>query len=172
MASAPTDEASSHGTGTDPAPVAAGRALAALRIYLGLVFLVAVWPKLAADGGFGGGLSGFVRNVGLEQAHWFYRPFLEGVVLPNAGLFALLVVTGEVVVALSLLSGLVTRLGAFVALLLTTNYLFTKGMWPWIPSSNDAAFMLISSALLVTGAGRTWGVDRILRRRWPGVPLW
>lgn len=156
---------------SDPHPLA-GRALAALRVYVGVVFLAAAWPKLTREGGFAGPLEGFVRGVGLENAPAFYRPFLEGVVLPNAGAFTLLVVVGELLVALSLIGGAVTRLGALVAAFMTANYMLTKGLWPWIPSSNDAPLMLVALALAVTAAGRTWGLDRALRRRWPGVPLW
>lgn len=52
------------------------------------------------------------------------------------------------------------------------NYMFAKGMWFWVPASNDAAFFFIALVLLLGAAGRSFGVDAWLHRRYPGVPLW
>jgi thiosulfate dehydrogenase [quinone] large subunit len=145
-------------------------ALVLLRIYLGVVFLVAALPKLQQD--FTPGLSGFVQQVGLQRGHEFYRPFLEQVVVPNAPVFAALVTWSELLVGVTLILGLATRFSAAVALLLALNYLFAKGAWFWTPSSNDAAFVAIALALLIGAAGRTLGLDAFLARRWPQSPLW
>jgi uncharacterized membrane protein YphA (DoxX/SURF4 family) len=146
--------------------------LVVLRVYLGIVFLVAVWPKLTAAGGFGPRLETFVERAALPNAHAFYRPFLEGVVLPNASLFAVLVAVGELLVGLSLVTGTLTRVGGFGAAFLTLNYLFAKGNWFWVPSSNDAAMFIIALVVAIGAAGRAFGVDYWLRTRWPGVSLW
>jgi thiosulfate dehydrogenase (quinone) large subunit len=150
--------------------ILARAALALLRVYLGVVFLIAVLPKLRED--FTPGLTGFVERMAMERSHLFYREFLQEVVLPNAHLFAVLVTWGELLVGVSLILGLMTRLSATVALLLTVNYMFAKGAWPWTPSSNDAAFAAISLALVIGAAGRTLGLDSILARRWPRSPFW
>jgi hypothetical protein len=52
------------------------------------------------------------------------------------------------------------------------NYMFAKGHWFWTSSSNDAAFVAISLALLIGAAGRTLGLDAFLARRWPRSPFW
>jgi len=127
-------------------------------------------PKLQQD--FTPHLTGYVQQVGLERAHPFYRQFLEQVVLPNAGLFATLVVGAELFVGITLVLGLLTRFSAAVAVVLTLNYMLAKGAWFWTPSSNDAAFVAIGLALLIGAAGRTLGVDAFLARRWPRFPLW
>ncbi|HEV8177186.1 MAG TPA: TQO small subunit DoxD [Gemmatimonadales bacterium] len=145
-------------------------ALVLLRVYLGTVFLVAALPKLRWD--FTPGLTGFVQNVGLQAGHAFYRPFLERLVLPNASLFASLIGWTELLVGLTLVLGLMTRLSAAVALFLALNYMFAKGTWVWTPSSNDAAFVVIALALLIGAAGRTFGLDAFLARRWPRSPFW
>jgi thiosulfate dehydrogenase [quinone] large subunit len=150
--------------------ILARAALAFLRIYLGVVFLLAVWPKLQSD--FTPGLTGFVEKVGLEKGHPFYQEFLRRVVLPNPTLFSALVTWGELLVGITLVLGLATRLSAAMALVLTVNYMFAKGAWFWIPSSNDAAFAALSVALLIGAAGRTFGLDAILAKRWPGSPFW
>jgi thiosulfate dehydrogenase [quinone] large subunit len=146
--------------------------LVPLRIYLGVVFLLAAWPKLTADGGFAPRMEGFLRNVALENAHGFYRNFLENVVLPNIGLFTPLVVFGELFVALALLSGTVTRLAAGIAMFFLLNYMLAKGMWFWTPASNDAAMFFIALVVLVGAAGRSFGVDRLLHNKYPTEALW
>jgi uncharacterized membrane protein YphA (DoxX/SURF4 family) len=150
--------------------ILARAALALLRIYLGGVFLVAVWPKLRSD--FTPGLTSFLQTVALTRGHPFYRHFVEQVVLPNASLFAAAVSWAELLVGLTLVLGLMTRLSAMVALILTVNYMLAKGAWFWTPSSNDAAFAAISIALLIGAAGRTLGLDAVLARRWPRSPFW
>ncbi|MEA2725035.1 MAG: thiosulfate dehydrogenase (quinone) large subunit [Gemmatimonadales bacterium] len=145
-------------------------ALALLRVYLGVVFLIAALPKLQQD--FTPGLVAFVQQVGLQRGHPFYQQFLEQVVLPNPGFFAALVTGSELFVGVTLLLGLMTRFSSSVALVLAVNYMFAKGAWFWTPSSNDGAFAAIALALLIGAAGRTLGLDAFLARRWPRSPLW
>ena len=135
-----------------------------------MVFLIAAVPKLRGD--FPAGLTAFLEQRAVEQSHPFYRQFLQEVVLPNTQLFASLVTWGELLVGVMLILGLMTRLSATVALLLTLNYMLAKGAWPWTPSSNDAAFAAISLALVMGAAGRTLGLDSMLARRWPRSPFW
>jgi thiosulfate dehydrogenase (quinone) large subunit len=150
--------------------ILARAALVLLRVYLGAVFLISAVPKLRGD--FTAGLTAFLEQRAMEQSHPFYRQFLQEVVLPNTQLFAALVTWGELLVGVLLILGLMTRLSATVALLLTLNYMFAKGAWPWTPSSNDAAFAAISLALVIGAAGRTLGLDSMLARRWPRSPFW
>lgn len=150
--------------------ILARSALVLLRIYLGGVFLVAALPKLRSD--FTPTMIGFLQTVALEKGHSFYQGFIEQVVLLNAPLFAALVTWGELLVGISLLLGLMTRLSSCVALVLAVNYMFAKGAWFWTPSSNDAAFVAISLTLLIGAAGRTFGLDAFLARRWPRSPFW
>jgi thiosulfate dehydrogenase [quinone] large subunit len=150
--------------------ILARAALVLLRVYLGVVFLIAAVPKLRGD--FATQLTAFLEQRAMEQSHAFYRGFLQEVVLPNTQLFAALVTWGEFLVGVLLILGLITRLSATVALLLTLNYMLAKGAWPWTPSSNDAAFAAISLALMIGAAGRTLGLDSMLARRWPRSPFW
>ena len=100
-----------------------------------------------------------------------YQPFLEHVVLPNAVVFATLVTAGEAFVALSLVLGLATRLGAGVAMLLTLNYSLLYGQSFLVPSGNTLHFW-VSFLFLTMAAGRALGVDYWLHRRWPRALLW
>jgi thiosulfate dehydrogenase [quinone] large subunit len=150
--------------------ILARAALVLLRIYLGVVFLQAALPKVERD--FTPGLVGFLQRVALEKGHPFYQEFVREIVLPNASVFAMLVTWGELLAGVALILGLLTRLSAVVTLLLATNYMFAKGQWFWIPSSNDAAFVAISLALIIGAAGRTLGLDAFFARRWPRAPFW
>lgn len=150
--------------------ILARAALVILRIYLGMVFVLAALPKLQED--FTPALVSFLQNVALVKGHPFYRDFAQQVVLPNASFFAALVTWGELLVGIALILGLMTRLASAAGLLLAINYLFAKGAWFWTPSSNDAAFLAIFLALLIGAAGRTFGLDAYLARRWPRSPLW
>jgi thiosulfate dehydrogenase (quinone) large subunit len=150
--------------------ILARAALTLLRVYLGTVFLVAAIPKLRGD--FTSGMAGFLQGKAMEQSYPFYRDFIQEVVLPNVGLFARLVTWGELLAGVLLILGLMTRLAAAVTLLLTLNYMLAKGAWPWMPSSNDAAFAVISLAVLIGAAGRTLGLDSLLAQRWPRSPFW
>jgi thiosulfate dehydrogenase [quinone] large subunit len=150
--------------------ILARAALTFLRIYLGIIFLLAAWPKVQED--FAPGLTRFLDQVALTKGHPFYQPFIREVVIPHTTLFATLIVWGELLVGISLVLGLATRLSAVTALLLTVNYMLAKGAWPWTPSSNDAAFAAIAVALIVGAAGRTLGLDAFLAKRWPRSPLW
>src|SRR5256885_14803560 len=88
--------------------ILARAALVLLRVYLGVVFLIAGLPKLRGD--FTTGLTAFLEQRAMEQSHPFYRGFLQEVVLPNAQLFATLVTGGEILVGVLLVLGLLTRL--------------------------------------------------------------
>jgi uncharacterized membrane protein YphA (DoxX/SURF4 family) len=150
--------------------VLARGALVLLRLQLGVVLLVAGIPKITAD--YTPRLTQFIENVALERGHAFYQQFIQAVVLPHVGAFASLVAWGEVLAGAALVLGLATRLAAAGTLFLMVNYMFAKGAWPWVPSSNDAAYAAISLALLIGAAGRTLGVDEFLANRWPRSPLW
>jgi uncharacterized membrane protein YphA (DoxX/SURF4 family) len=143
-----------------------------LRLFLGVIFAMAVMPKLAAGSGFQAILGGFLTHEALQNAHPFYRSFISGTVLPNVGVFATLVTAGETFVSIAMLTGTVTRLAGVVAMFLVTNYMFAKGMWWWMPSSNDSAFFMIALAVVIGAAGRTAGIDAMLARRMPKSVLW
>jgi uncharacterized membrane protein YphA (DoxX/SURF4 family) len=122
--------------------ILARAALVLLRIYLGAIYLLAAWPHLT------------------------------GASTPNGLLGVPLIPWGELLVGLTLVLGLFTRLSAAVALLLVANRMYATGAGFWDPSSNDTAFAAIAVALLIGAAGRTFGLDGLLARRWPRSPLW
>ncbi|HEV3153126.1 MAG TPA: DoxX family protein [Candidatus Baltobacteraceae bacterium] len=134
------------------------------RLYLGVVFGVAVLAKLQAPAGFAKSLAGFLNGVALTQGFGWYQDLVRGFILPHVGLFATLVVLGEACVAVTMLLGLFTRAGAALAIFLLLNYLSAKGMAPWSPASNDAADIVLALTVAWTNAGRSFGIDGVWNR--------
>jgi thiosulfate dehydrogenase (quinone) large subunit len=148
--------------------ILARTALAILRVYLGVAFLLSALPKFERDPG--PELIGFLQ-VTLERAHPFYQEFVRSIMLPNAGAFAAVIAWGELVVGVTLILGVLTRFSAGFALVLSMNFLFARGAWFWSPSY-DAACAAISVALIIGAAGRTWGLDALLAKRRPRSVFW
>jgi uncharacterized membrane protein YphA (DoxX/SURF4 family) len=142
------------------------------RIYIGVIFLVAAYGKLSHMVDFAGPMTDFLSGVTLAHGYGFYANFVRAVVLPNAHVFAALVIAAEVCIAVAMLFGLATRAAAGVAIFLLANYMLAKGAVPWSPGSNDAADIVLCLIILLGAGGRTFGIDATLHKRFPKVPLW
>ncbi len=162
-------------------PGAQARAFAALRIFMGLVWLSNALAKVfgvaVVDWGFfsfnlitkdiaRGILTDAAGRTQIAPLGAFYRD----VVLPNWGLFGTLLTLAELAVGLGLLFGVATRLAAVGGLLLIGPIwvmLWHTGAYLW-----DYPLDLFPLLLLaIVPAGRVLGLDRALaprlRRRWP-----
>jgi len=146
--------------------------IAFLRIYLGVILFITVLGKLTRDTPFSVEMLGFLNGVGRRGALPWYTAFIQQVVVPHASLFSYLIMTGELFAAISLLTGTVTRLGALVAMSLFLNYMLAKARMFWSPDSEDAAVFFIALVVFLARAGRVWGVDVLLAKRWPRSWLW
>jgi len=141
-------------------------ALIPLRLSIGLSLLVAGQQKIASGNwgaAFEAELTDFI-NANLGNAFEFYRPFLEGFVLPNAGKFAVLVAWGELMVGFSIFLGLFTRFGAVAGIFIVLNYTFAIGMGIWVPSL-EMVYLWALVTLFICSAGRGMGIDQVLRSR-------
>jgi uncharacterized membrane protein YphA (DoxX/SURF4 family) len=146
--------------------------LAFLRIYLGVILFITVLGKLTRDTPFATEMLGFLNGVARRGAPPWYTGFIQQVVIPQASLFSYFVMAGELFAAISLLTGTVTRLGALVAMSLFLNYMLAKGRMFWSPDSQDAAVFFIALVVFLSRAGRVWGCDARLAKRWPRAWLW
>jgi uncharacterized membrane protein YphA (DoxX/SURF4 family) len=145
--------------------ISAAQGLALARAGFGLYFIASAWEKTVNTDWLNTGepMRQSVERQ-LPQAEGFYRPFLEDTVLPNADLFAELVVLGEWVAGISLLLGLLTRIGALTGMWLMLNYMLMKGL-PEISGSIDRLFFLTCLVFFLTSAGLVWGLDGLLQRQ-------
>ncbi|HTE87045.1 MAG TPA: DoxX family protein [Dehalococcoidia bacterium] len=142
--------------------------LAMVRMGFGLYFLATAYDK-TTHGWLSNGqpLARFVKPQ-LGHAEPWYRSFIQGTVLPHAGLLAQLVTIGEWTAGLCLFLGLFTPLGALVAIWLNCNYMLLKGL-PNAAGSIDRVFVLSNLVFLVSAAGLAWGLDGVLWRRAPRI---
>jgi uncharacterized membrane protein YphA (DoxX/SURF4 family) len=146
--------------------------LAILRLHLGAILLITDAGKLFRDQPFSAEMVDFI-NAMLKRPGWaWYQQFLRADVLPHATLVSYLVMIGELVAGICLLTGTFTRLGAAIAMLLFLNYMFAKGRWFLSPDSEDAAVFFSALVVMLGAAGRRFGVDAFLARRWPHALLW
>jgi thiosulfate dehydrogenase [quinone] large subunit len=134
-----------------------------LRVYTGVFFLYYGFGKLRREN-FADGLAGFV-NSNLESSFGFFRPFLENVVLPNAGVFAFLVAWGELLIGLALIFGLATRYAAISGAVLVSVFWFAKGEGFLQAQNHDAIWLIIFIVLAGVHGGRVMGVDARLAGR-------
>lgn len=146
--------------------------LVILRVHLGVILLITVAGKVFRSEPFSVEMLTYLQKYSMRVASGPYKQFLERIVIPHVVLFSHLIVIAEIVTGVSLLLGLATRLGATIAMFLFLNYLFSKGRLFWSPDSEDAAVFLSALVCLLGAAGRVWGIDAYLARRWPRVPLW
>jgi uncharacterized membrane protein YphA (DoxX/SURF4 family) len=142
--------------------------IALSRMLIGILWLFSLRWKLPPDfaPAAGKGLMDWLQLEVQYPAFSFYGNFVATVVIPNFALFAWLIFLAELAVGLSLLTGTLTRLGAALGVLMALNLgiglLEVPGEWPW----SYIMLAMWQGVFLVMGAGRLWGVDAWLRRRW------
>jgi thiosulfate dehydrogenase [quinone] large subunit len=145
--------------------------LAIVRILTGCIWIIHAVPKfihaedfLPPNGAFGQYVTQGIAKVGAP-----YHGFLVNVVQPNALVFAELVRFGELLVGISLVVGLFSRLGGLFGIVLTVDYLAARGALTsfsgW--ASIDGCLMLLSAISLVLPTGRVLGLDAFNARRTP-----
>jgi len=146
--------------------------LVILRAHLGVILIITVIGKLFRPQPFSVEMLEFIESALNRKGIEWYQEFLRGFVVPHATLFSYLVMAGEVVSAMLLLTGTLTRVGGAIAMLLFVNFMWAKGRWFWSPDSEDAAVFFSALVVMLGAAGRTWGVDALLAKRWPSSWLW
>jgi uncharacterized membrane protein YphA (DoxX/SURF4 family) len=96
----------------------------------------------------------------------WYQQFLLQTVIPNATLFAFLETFGEVGVGVGLTLGLLTRFSALVGLFMSINFFLAT---QWMTFSQQGFHLVLAGcmlAFLIGAAGRAWGLDALIVKRW------
>ncbi len=113
----------------------------------------------------GGGLWYWVQQEIEHPTVGVYRDFLVNVMIPNWTVFGWMTLLTETFIAVTLVLGLATRLGALVALGMAVN--ITIGIvsvpheWGW----TYAMLVTLAALFLFTGAGRSFGMDAFIAPR-------
>src|SRR5689334_4266122 len=139
--------------------------LVILRLHLGVILIITDLGKIFGPRPFSAEMFAFISGGLKRPGFEWYHHFLSDVVVPHAALFSVLVMAGELVAGLSLLTGTMTRAGAAIAMVLFLNYMWTKGRWFWSPDSEDAAVFFSALVVMLGAAGRKFGLDSYLARR-------
>ena len=120
------------------------RALAALRIAVGLLFLVfGQYKVFGTEFTLGGGFQTWITRFLADGSYPFMAPILRGFVLPHGTAIAFLVAYGELAIGLGLVLGLLVRPASvfgtiyMLALLFSSNY----------PGPHAAFWMYFGAAL-------------------------
>jgi thiosulfate dehydrogenase [quinone] large subunit len=151
-----------------------GPLLGVVRILIGyLWYTQTVWKRPTGFGcdpgkGVGDGNGGLCDWIGKEityPKYNFYKTFLTDFVAPNLGALGWLIYLGELVTAVLLVLGLLTRLGGLLGFVQGLNLLI--GLWavPHEWFGTYAMLALINLTLALTAAGRWLGVDALLHPR-------
>lgn len=146
--------------------------LAVLRIAIGLLWIAnSGWktpPNFGQDSG-----SGLFKFTTYAVDYPVFPPFswlIENVVLPNFTVFGYLTLLVEVGLGAFLVVGLATRFWALVgigqSLAITLSVVNAPNEFPWTYYLMIIAHIVI----LTTAAGRTVGLDGLLRPRWRQSP--
>jgi thiosulfate dehydrogenase [quinone] large subunit len=148
------------------------RYLSFLRIALGVFFFQAGWAKLV--NGFISKnmlltiLNGWVQHV---PTAW-YKNFLLNIAMPHPTILSYLVVYGEILVGLALIFGVMTRLSAVAALFMNFNYQLASGWQSGASGLVNKIFIVCELVVFLAAAGRAFGIDRILHKKYPRIPIW
>lgn len=140
--------------------------LALLRITLGVIVLVTWKENLDKDLYTADGLTGLINWLfdaenGNGSSLSGFKSFLDSVVVPNAGAFAVFQLVVELGIGIGLLLGLLTRFFSIAAAVFFLNLLlgyFGGGEWIW----TYVLLLMAAVAVFLGYAGRTLGVDRWL----------
>lgn len=130
------------------------------RVYLGISFLFSDHGNARPNE-----LTGFLKFA-LRNGYGWYQNLLNSVVVPHSSTFGTLVLIAEIYVGIALVLGFTTRLATLVALFLLLNYMCAKGALPWGPGI-DQSDIILAIIILLSDAGRIFGVDKLIAHRFP-----
>jgi uncharacterized membrane protein YphA (DoxX/SURF4 family) len=133
------------------------------RVYLGITFFFSDHGNAQPNE-----LGGFLKYA-LKNGYRWYQELLSSVVVPHSSAVGTLVVIVEIYVGIALVLGFTTRIAASVAIFLLLNYMCAKGALPWGPGI-DQSDIVLAVIVLVSDAGRVFGLDKLIANRFP--KLW
>ena len=144
--------------------------LAIMRLGLGAMFLYVFFENLSKDLYGKDGYAGLI-NYYIEKGHapGFWKNIMS-LAASHATIAGPMQAVTEVSFGLFLLLGLLTRPVALAAFLFLASLWVSEWGTAWIWELLIP--MIASFSLFVGGAGRKWGVDAKLAKKYPRIPLW
>jgi thiosulfate dehydrogenase (quinone) large subunit len=152
----------------NPASDANTRALAFLRIAVGLLFLIfAEYKVIGTDFTLHGGFQFWINKFLERGAYPFMVPILRNFVLPHATPIAFLVAYGELAIGLALTFGVLVRPASLAGLIFMLTLLFSSDyfgpaipLWQYFGASlNHSVFALCFAAFLFGRSDAVWSIS-------------
>jgi uncharacterized membrane protein YphA (DoxX/SURF4 family) len=144
--------------------------LVIVRLTIGAMFVWVFFENLGkglySPGGYAGLIDYYIKQ-GHAPAAW---KTVMGLAASHAAMAAPMQAMTEISLGVLLVIGLLTRPAAFVAFLYLGSLWVSEWGTAWIWEL--LVPVLASLALAVGRAGRAWGVDAALAKRWPSSPWW
>jgi uncharacterized membrane protein YphA (DoxX/SURF4 family) len=148
----------------------AANGLAIVRVTIGAMFVWVFFENLGKGLYTPAGYSSLI-NYYIKASHspaaW---KAIMSLAASHAAIAAPLQGINEISLGILLVIGLLTRPAAFVAFLFLGSLWLSEFGTSWIWELLVA--VLASLGLAVGRAGRAWGVDALLAKRWPSSPWW
>ena len=148
----------------------AANGLAIVRVTIGAmlvwVFFENLGKGLYTTAGYASLINYYIK-ASHSPAAW---KAVMGLMASHAAMAAPMQAVAEISLGVLLVIGLLTRPAAFVAFLYLASLWVSEWGTAWIWEL--LVPVLASLALAVGRAGRTWGIDALLARRWPSSPWW
>ena len=142
--------------------------LAMVRLTIGVMFVWVFFENLGKGlytaSGYAGLINYYTQH---DHAPGIWKAVMA-VAANHAAMAAPLQALTEISLGILLVLGLLTRPAAFVAFLYLGSLWVSEWGTSWIWEL--LVPVLASLSLAVGRAGRTWGVDALLARRWPSSP--
>ncbi len=137
-----------------------------LRLYIGYYFLQQGIRKFLRDFPHGDWIAKQIGELDKIDIYPWYKLFLANTVAPHRELFGYLVMSGEILVGLCLVLGLLTRSSSLVGVFLVTNYYLAIGLARGGATlAQQQTFIVSLVVLFLTNAGRSLGLDAWLLRK-------
>jgi uncharacterized membrane protein YphA (DoxX/SURF4 family) len=134
------------------------RALAFLRIAVGLLFLIFAQYKLRSTHFIWGGMADYIGHFIQGGCYPFMRSFLKDIILPHAVFFGALVSITELLIAISLISGVLVRWASLGGLAMMLLYLFCSNypgrsapLWEYFGASLDHSVLALCFLTFLIG---------------------
>ena len=148
----------------------AANGLALVRLTIGAMFVWVFFENLGKGLYTPGGYAGLI-NYYIKQGHspgaW---KAVMSLAASHAAMAAPMQAMTEISLGVLLIIGLLTRPVAFVAFAYLASLWVSEWGTAWIWEL--LVPVLASLALSIGRAGRAWGIDAWLARRWPSSPWW
>jgi len=148
----------------------AANGLAMVRLTIGAMFVWVFFENLGkglyTPASYAGLINYYIQH---DHAPAAWKAVM-GLAASHAAMAAPMQAATEIGLGILLVIGLLTRPAAFVAFLYLGSLWVSEWGTAWIWEL--LVPVLASLALAVGRAGRAWGVDALLARRWPSSPWW